>query len=343
MKGSPPDSSEWPSLSPRLRWASWRIILASGLGLIPPTTVPARAGDAELDRFRREYPGALEKLERAYSGCKGECRVSGPADRDGPRLVTSDVRFATSGGHRKAVITTAPSAEKLTPIERVYCVGEGRAFSLAKTAERAAFQVANINEVSTIQASYDQAIGRFLGAPYSAFILPMSRVLGLPTYRLRSAESFDRGGKSLMRIRLAFGNLETPQPVVLEVDPSAGWAVVHSEFYFREGPDSAGIIADIDYGSQADGIPIPKTVTIRDTASAKGTPPRRCEFRRFEFGPTPVDEFRLPHYGLPDITAGPARGAVYSRAFWLLAIALVGIGLGLALRAASRRLRVVAA
>jgi hypothetical protein len=343
MKRSPPDSSGWPSRSPRIRWASWRIILASGLGLIPPTAVPARAGDAELDRFRKEYPGALERLERAYSECKGECRVSGPADRDDPHLVTNDVRFATSGGYRKTAIAVAPSAGKLDPIEKVYCVGEGQAFSLVKTAERAAFQVAHINEVSTTQAAYDQAIGRFLGAPYSAFILPMSRVLGLPTYRLRSAESFQRGGKSLMRVRLAFGKPETPQPVVLELDPSAGWAVVHSEFYFREGAGSPGIIADIDYGPQVDGIPIPKAVSITDTASAKGAPPRRCEFLRFEFGPTPVDEFKLPHYGLPDIMAGPSRGAVYSHVSWLLGTSSAVIGLGLVLRAVSRRLRVAAA
>jgi hypothetical protein len=343
MKSLSPDPSNSPCGFSRVLQSAWRVLFASGLMLATLAAGYARGGDAELDRLRTEYPKALEKLERAYSECNGECLITGPSDGKDSRLVEDDVRFASSGGFRKVTIKGTRLGAMPSPFEKVYSYGDGRAFSLVKTPESPSFQVTAINDIERTKGSYNNALGRFLNAPFSAFILPMSRVLGLPTYRLRAAESFDRGGRSLVRVHLAFGDLQKPQPVVLELDPSASWVVLRSEFYWREGPGSASITADIEYGPQADGIPTPKSVRITDSSSAKGTPPRQCEFRQFKFGPTPLAEFELPYYGLPDVTAKPRRGGVYSPAFWLLGIGSAGVGLGFALRGISRRLGLAAA
>lgn len=334
-------AAETNSLHQRLKSCRARgrlLFLAIGAASAALACGLARAGEAEMERFRTEYPPALERLERAYAESKGECEAFELPGRGARRRAIAGIRFESSGGFRKASIRENEGNEE--PYDQVFVHGDAEAFSILKPIHDSTFKISSINDPRRTKGSYDNEIGRALDAPYSAFLLPMSRILKFPTYRLRSAESFNRAGKTLMRVRLTFGSLEQPQPVVLELDPASCWAIVRSEFHVREGAGNAGAIVDVEYGPLVDGVPTLNSVKIADSMSRPDAPIKFYEFGQFEFGSTPPEEFTLARYSLTDIS--PSRsGFRQALAFGLPALALAGAGLALVWRGLSRRRKLV--
>lgn len=324
------DARCWPLLVVGLAVA----ILPGGL---------ARADDVEMERFRNECPQALERLERAYSEIKGECQVIERAGLSGRRWVAEEIRFESSGELHKATIKENAHPElNPRPHVKVLSYGEEDGFSILKPPGESNFRIASVRDARRTKGSHDNKVGRALNAPFSVFVLPLSQILKFPTCRLLSAESFNRAGKSLTRVRLTYGDPGKPQPVTLELDPSACWAIARSEFYFREGPGSAGEITEIEYGPQVDGIPTLKSVKILEVSPSSPTPPKVFEFQRFEFGPTPPEEFTLSYYGLPNMATPSKSGGLSAPAFWLFSLGAAGVGLWLILRGVSRRWRTAA-
>lgn len=316
----------------------WGMSLGVGLAVSAALTGFADGGEAELERFKAEYPKALARLERAYAECRGECMAADLSSPRGSKPAIDQIQFAISGGSQK--LTIVPKATDAGPpwVKKVYCHGVDRAFALVQPRDGPGLEVASINEVQLVKGVFQSRIGNCVGAPFSTFVIPMSLVMGYPAYRPHKAESFKRANKTLMRVSVEYGEPGAPYRCVLEFDPEADWVVLHSEFHWPRNEPARCMSTDVEYGPQVDGVPTLSRVTMTDSANPAGTPPRRWEFRDFHFGPTPSSEFTMPYYGLPDITVKPSLGLLDSPATWLLILGLLGLGVGMGVRALARRM-----
>jgi hypothetical protein len=297
-----------------------------------------RGGEAEVQRFLREYPAAIERQEQAFARCRGRCIITGPVSLGAPSDITEDTSFAVSG--KNELFDESKSRRGATPPwrRRVFCVADQTAFAVAQFRDRSDYVLFSLGNGEMMRDLFDSGIGRFLRAPHSLYFLTLSKIMSFPTFRLRSVEAVNRGSKRLLRATLSWGDPEHPYLGVLDLDPALCWAVVHGEFHWSELPDAGVVTTDVEYGPVIDGVPAPRQVTMKDSLFPKGTPPRKCVFKEFEFAEVSPSLFTLAHYGLSEPAARRRWMMLDSSTVWLIVLALAGLGCAFAMRWAARRL-----
>jgi hypothetical protein len=284
------------------------------------------AGEAEVARVKAELPEAARSLDEMFSQVRGKARVW----HDNPRLPKqrppSEAVFAIDHGMEKVELGRTAKT--------VYCVSVDTAFYLHRKAGAASYDVKGIgselvDSVPLDRYAYITFFGRFLHAPHGMMGYTLTQILESPGFTIRGAEILEVDGKDLLRVDLAWGRRGAREQALIDFDPGARWIV--RSYQHRPGPNML-FRAEIDYeDSLHDGVPLPRHVKLDDPDLEV----HHCEFTEWTFAPTPLSEFNMTHYGLPDMVKAHRRRNWLP--YWLAGGAVAVGGVAVAFRRLASR------
>ena len=293
----------------------------------------ARADQASIDRFLREYPAASKMLQSRLTRVKGACVLKyqpNPKYSPGPGI-TKRAIFAADHGFRKVLLSRDKGKAGMG--EAVYCIGDVTGFSLQKSAGDPSYSIgATGSDRRMIGAVYNTLFGRYLESAYFIGPQPLANYMSEPTFRVVSANEVVVGSEHLIRVECEAGSSETPVKLMAELDPASGWSIRRGECRSR-GPvawDRASV--EVEYSTLVDGTKTPHVVRYRDVTGETII----CDFESVQFEPTDEREFRMSFYGLPELSSAPSYSTP-SNVYLLICVSLLGIVLAFALRRASKR------
>jgi prepilin-type N-terminal cleavage/methylation domain-containing protein/prepilin-type processing-associated H-X9-DG protein len=270
------------------------------------TGIATQAGEAEIERFRREYPDAAARIQAEYAMLRGRCRLvesGGPPGRKAPAI--HDVEFNVDHGFSKALIQPKSGPQE-SRADRVYCLKPTGGFWLVKPPGAKVFSVRSLGDDPKLKISFDNRFGKFLIAPYGILNMRFVEYLSFSNFTLRSAEPVEVDGKRLLRVECdsGAGAPETRARTTVVLDPEAGWLIHSAELRMDPRKDHVAIGFTVTYqdatGPQA---PLPREIRFLDPTGITTT----CAFESIERKPTPESEFTMTYFGLPDI-ATPRGG-----------------------------------
>lgn len=295
----------------------------------------AGAGEAEIQRLRREYPAAAKGLEGAYS----RVRASGTLRRVRPGSASASemrVEIWTTDGQRKAVLRGATPGRPAGGVEHCYAIGRESMFAatsgpgsngswILSDAGRVA-PSGPARDISGIETKFNELGGKYLLAPYRLNGWPGPDFLDEARFRVSDAEEAFEGGRHIMRVRYAArAPGASARSGTVELLPDRSWAVKRHEYHGLArgagrpvGPgDPFQIVLDVEYEGGGDGPPRPGTVRY---SGSVGTSEFR--FDKVEFGvETPAREFTPASCGLPDVTAIAPDPSRSNLSYWLFGVA----------------------
>jgi len=309
---------------------------AAVLTILIGAIVTASGGEAELSRVKSEWPAAARRLEEAFVQVRGTARLwtdRTESPRASGKSFLDEARFALDHGMEKVELARFTRGSKPTKVaDYVYCVGEGTAFRIHRRDGAEGYEIEGVGAAPMDRILYSAVFGRFIHASHGVVGRPISNFLEEPTLEIVGAEAVERDGENWIKVDCAIGFPETKDRVSFVLAPEDGWAVQSCQINYHYDPNRP-ILYEIEYGAAHGGVPLPRYVKL------SGENPgvvNHCEFTGWEFASTPIAEFNMTHYGLPDLVrARKPRGTL---AYWLVGFAvLVGISAFVLRRAASRR------
>lgn len=240
-----------------------------------------RADEADVARFREEYPSALERLEARFAQYRANATMMSE-DGKGSGVV-SRLEIAADHGFQKVRSLSKPSPnDPPGEIEGVICVGERSAFSISRVPEYyEAFQPDGSGDEQVTRAVFNQEYGAFINAPFAMFGRPLSEALKMPGVRLVSVEKLD-DEPGLLRVvhemDAYFQGVAVKSRLSMTLDPDAAWVIRSIEHQFESMPGLGGNLEsmpglrgnlEVEYGETRDGIPLPRTVKGRNYVGEK--------------------------------------------------------------------------
>jgi len=293
----------------------------------------ARGEEEPLARFLREYPAAARRLEGGLTRIKGSCRVTRAIEGAARPIRVDEISFAFDHGRELARIRKrSPSnGSDAVQAEIVYGVGKEGTFWLQRPIGAKEYSVRGTGQDAARVGAYNTIFGQYPKAAFAIVGLPLSGLLAHSGFHASDAERTTRDGRALVKVDGRMGPEGSKSRASIEFDPDAGW-VIRSVDFRLGSPTDPRIKFDVEYGPPGDGPPLPRLVVFRDGTAATW----RCEFGEWLAAPTPEAEFKMTHYGLPDLL--DKRGARrWSLPFWLAAAAAGGLVLAYVLRRLAAR------
>ena len=292
--------------------------------------------DEQKARFQKEYPEAVKRLDERFSRAEGSCRIKSESSGKRPARRPEEAEFAADHGREKVVIrryfsTGSGKASPADPhVDLVYCVNfaDNTVFYLSRDPGKATYQIRGRGESPEDFSAYLSLFGRYFRANRAPFGISMSVLMKSPNFKVIDAEKINKDGRTLVRVEFAFGGVGSDSQASLVFDPENGW-VIRSAQYVVGGRSKS---FEVEYGPPGSISQAPKRVTFHEPEGAS-----TCDFLDWRFEPTPIEEFRLSHYALPDLSPKPKpqRSAM---PYWLGGSAVAALVLAVvARRAAARR------
>jgi hypothetical protein len=284
-----------------------------------------RASEADIARVRSQYPSALARLERHYS----QTVASGTlVSRNGAHVLSQKVRIEIDGNLKKA--TLVKEADGLNSArEVVQCVGLSGPFTVRRQAVGVPYVLTGMG-AGPADATwlFDHFAGRYLLSSITMLGVPLSETMVNPKFRVTSAQSDRSHDEETMTFNYssvdASGNPITGK---IEALPGKGWVIRRHESLMKAIPfgvkgasgSDLNVIMEAEYSGDDDGIPVPRLVKFN---GAEKTRSSEFRFDKVEYGvKTPVREFAMTYYGLPDIAV---TGRDQSRDYWTTTYWLFG-------------------
>ena len=297
---------------------SLMIILASNMTF---------AGEADVQRLRQEYSGALATLSEAYS--KVFATVSMGAPNSG-----FEREFYTCNGFEKAIVRTKIEGNAVDPemYEVVYCVGPEASFAMHRNLSEKSSYILDDVGYEDVRDKYNNIAGKYLYASFKFNGWASMNYSDESAFQILSATTkIDGDDEVLMFEYQKVATDENPNPTrgFVEVLPRRAWAFRHHEVRgTARASDASGasfdksytIVLDVKYDGDRDGIPIPKSVTY----TYPNNKYEGCVFDSIEFGiDTPEREFTPAFYQMPNITKIARDPARSTSIYWLFGIAVL--------------------
>ena len=296
-----------------------------------------RADETDLAEFLAKYPDASKRLEQRNARIKCVCKLSRPVDRQSGKSETKEGIFAADHGFQKLTLTfLAPQGEKPERVETIDCVGVKTAFRLSRNLDSVdrKYEVEGVGSNVRESAAFGHRFGRYLTAPYSVYGMPFSVIMKGAGFRVISAEKVDSNGRRLLRLKYNAGDPRTPYLASLLFDPAAGWIIRSGEMQMESLPGHPTSRFEIEYGADHEGIPFQSRVVFHDIDGID----KKCDFSHISSEPTPVNEFSMSSYGLPDLTAFPIASTRGNWLYWLIGIAIMAFVLSVIAKKVADRL-----
>jgi hypothetical protein len=247
---------------------------------------------------------------------------------------TTEATFTFGNGHEKAELrrfTPRKDGHQILLGEVVYCVGDSSDFRLSRRAGSNTYVVDRKASLPSDRSTYNSAFGDLAHASHAVLSVPLSRIMTLPNFKLLSATTRDEGGRALMEVRLEYGNASPVKTqVALLLEPVAGWRVLEWEHYAPAIHET--FKARIEYEPEPSRSFLPRLVHFETGEQGRSD---HAEFSDWSFVPTSDEEFRMTHYGIPDLTK--PTSAPYWRYAWLILLVAGFLIMAVVLRQLSQR------
>ena len=228
------------------------------------------------------------------------------------------MEFAVEGPWKK-IIRHVPAQGKQPRRDEVFCVDDQKVFNLTRTGPNTDYLVKSVmanDSRGTIP--YNGGIGRLLQSPFALVGRPLVEYLKGPRTRFKSTTPVVVDGHECYKLEFDFGEPASPATVV--VDPTLGWVIRASEVRLAD-LNNISIRAQVDYQTNDRGEVVPSRIIYHDLDLKE----KRLIFRGATFDSTPLAEFKLASFGLPELQVGPTPQLVRrSYAPWLAGLAVVG-------------------
>jgi prepilin-type N-terminal cleavage/methylation domain-containing protein/prepilin-type processing-associated H-X9-DG protein len=269
-----------------------------------------------------------------FARVRGQVRTGAKDARTTGSSPFSERRFFVDHGFEKVEISTfRPGSPPIKGTEFVYCVGPDTAFQLSRRAGASAYTVKGIGATYEDRAGYFNVFGQYFLAPRALFGLSVLDYFRDPKFEIVSAEPVGQpDGSSWLKVDCRRGPRGQQTSFWAILDPDNGWIIRSCCSYPRSEP-GAEVRWEMEYGPPHDGIPLLRVVTYHEPGGVV----HRYEFTEWEFVGTPISEFSMTHYGLPDLVA--AHRPRNRMAYWLTGLAALAAVLGFALRRLAARRR----
>ncbi len=330
---------------PRVRMTKARVMagilamVAAGAGA---GTAPGPGGDAALKaRVREEYSRALARLEEQFAHFKGSGLVV-LTDGKGlahPSVETFDIEYAREGDYRLYKSIRREAGKDVT-FGTAFCVTPEASFILRRKVKDGPFVIDShaAGPSKNLSGTINYFGEQWFFAPFSLAGVPLSKIMADPGFSVRQVTQVAEGGRDLIKIDFDLKSTAFHLgPGWLLVDPEAGWAL--RKFESRVGTRADAILkGTVDYGtSEADSprgaIPNPASVVLdHPNYINKFT----CD--QFKAGPIPLKAYRLPAFGLPDLSAPGPSGRNFNVAYLFFGGAAVALAVAVALSRYGNRL-----
>lgn len=290
------------------------LVISFLLGL---SSGPGVAGEAELARFRKEYPPAARALEVKYARIKGTGKMS---FQRGNRPANVSVAYFSADHSARKIVLEQTTKVGLTAT--VDCLSDTSSFRLSRPKKDAAYKVIDIGTAQEVRPATAANL-KFLTAPYAAWGYSLPEYMKVPKHNfvLKSAENVIEGGRSLMAVDYTAGRMDAPSRFRVVLDPSLGWVMRSAEI--RSEPRLDYVMrSEVEYDPAGGEAPWPRTARF----NAPGVEVSTFVFEKISSDATPEVEFTLPFYNLPN-AAAPApstRAYVNAAVYWLFGAAVLG-------------------
>jgi hypothetical protein len=292
-------------------------------------TQELRSDSEELrDRFFKEYPKALIRLEDRYSHIRGSgVETVERKVKNGPKSTSDQVTFQVDGdlirvSRAKVGPGQKPPSIRAASTEYAFHADQ-RLGSDDFVLKR--LQAREKNGIHDISDGLRIFRRRYLNAPFVAMI-PVSQFLWDPAIaKIDQVIPVVRNGKNLVEVkykrRTTIGREKAPATFdgTLVLSPDDAWVVLESKVC---APKMSCAVTTVDYGPAVDGIPLPKRVTISEGDLQKTT----FDFESFTFTPSGPGDYMLASVGLPELPVpGKQRSGTVIWAFLVVPGVLLGI------------------
>lgn len=314
----------------------WKIIYFA----VPPWILfashgsPCRADQASLNRVRSEYREALTRLESLYPQAQATIRFEErKPDKLNQKSTRSTISLLSVGHYSREIITEVDDAQRS---EIVYVTNPNHSFRLTREAQGQPYVIQAMEDDGERSADQygRQHFSTVIGAAYSAFGRPMSRIMSLPTFRMIDASVESDGSRDLLKIDFEFrpGEGFPIVPAWILVDPAQGWAMQRYEGLFGSKRDRPRTGA-VEYGPPVGGRPVAKRFTYN---SASGNDIYEVERISFDVR---LDErdFTLSEFGLPEVGEPPVAERSVPMNMMLVGLGLLAVVAAIVLRYLARR------
>lgn len=288
--------------------------------------VSASGGQAEVDRFLREYPPAAEAIISSFDQLKGQATMSRKAERVPARIGKAE--FAIDHGFGKVtILTKRPPADEETTL--VFCAGNKSDFYITRPAASKSYSIGGIGELAS--AGYNTNFGRYLATPFTTIAEPLAKLMKNSTFRILSVHEELLGQKKCLALEYASDAAPMKHEATVILDPEEGWVIRRCEIRPTDTPGvKLGIT--IEYTTDGGRVPIPSLVTFVEPGSTSS-----CKFDWVIREGTLRDEFSLKYYNLPEIADATSHtSGKNATIYWSVGTAGIGLIAAMLLRRLAR-------
>ncbi len=312
-------------------------------------------GEPELEaRFRREYPAAAQRLEKALKSfaLEGEFRFeffSGEVARD------RQFQMAATAGQRVLAYQRDYQSGKVGEfnLPRVECVTPEATFQLRRASATGPYLIQNYEarrprDDTFLEGTFRDSVLNMTGFRGHS----LQQRLQSPGFRIESVDQASEPENASVRVVFRWASPEGDETGTIDLDPARSWAIRRTDVVLTPKPPESTAPSDppqpppsplrvqteVQYTELPGGIPFPKHTVAE--IQVVGQPSRQrqiLDVAQATVGPVAAERFRLSGYGLPDLPLTPrprARILTWSSP-WLwgsLVTALISFGLARSLR-----------
>lgn len=271
--------------------------------------------EAAKQRFLKEYPVASKAFSDrlSVSSGKGTIKTSTKSMKKSETLV-----FNRDHGYEKVeAIVEGEVGKAHVKSQVVYCLGPETFFQIIKSNENNDFALRSIGSSENDRQKYIQKYGRYLWVPLGSHLGLLPDLMKDPSFELVDVSPPD-AKTGYVTIQFRFSEAEPKDTGQTVLDPANHWAVISDE---REVGINRRmkIRMDVAYGPKTGEFAMPKEADF----TGPGMPSEPFEFEEWKFEPTPLAEFQLPYYQMPDVPLTNAHDNRFKYIMGVIAILIL--------------------
>jgi hypothetical protein len=298
---------------------------------------------ADLEaRWRREYPGAVERLEQAARvfSCEGTMSFT---SLSGETIVTNE--FSMVRDHDKKVLIRDRRRDGTTNqpfTSDAICLTDRHAFRLVKPQGVGPYVVEGFTDPSnwaTMGQQLKVLFDIYAEAAYSIRGRPLLAKMQEPSFTLERIGDLQREGESLVRVDYSVGAEDKPESGMVLLDPSRDWAIREYDIGKQVSYPANDVTVDERYrgkfeyagGGEAGYFPNRIEMELRITRTPKPDAVETVDiaFDTVRLGDFDENVFTLSNFGVADIplTPSPPPSSFFSLrnpVFWASLLVAVG-------------------
>lgn len=286
----------------------------------------ASADEFTKQKVNDEYPGEARYLSNYFDKCSGQIEHSWIEEKKPKKLVVS---FSRSEGAEKFEIKfNLEIGGRPRPGTGIYSLTKDTAFHISKLDRDDGF---NLNKVSMSKLEreiFEVDYGRIARAALGGYQKSLLEMIESGEIKLREAKP-DNGKPNLIEATFESTGNSPIKEIDVVFDSARNW-VVTRQILKVGNPLRVATDYQVEYENNNQGVPTPKLVRTEKS-------PNAYSFTQWKFADVPVEQFRLPYYGLPDVIEKNKRRSFGRFELILTGLMLLFVGIGVFLYRLSRR------